>query len=64
MRFQVLGPVTAHDDLGGPVALRGPRYREVLARLILADRRVVPVSRLVDDLWDEPPADAVGAVRT
>ncbi len=64
MRFQVLGPVTAHDDLGRPVALRGPRYREVLARLILADRRVVPVSRLVDDLWDEPPADAVGAVRT
>ncbi|MFD4441745.1 BTAD domain-containing putative transcriptional regulator [Nocardia sp. NPDC058519] len=64
MRFQVLGPVTVHDDLGGPVALRGPRYREVLARLILANRRVVPVGRLVDDLWDEPPVDAVGAVRT
>ncbi|MFD3746277.1 BTAD domain-containing putative transcriptional regulator [Nocardia sp. NPDC058633] len=64
MRFQVLGPVAAHDDLGRPVALRGPRYREVLARLILAHRRVVPVGRLVDDLWDEPPADAVGAVRT
>ncbi|MFD4462557.1 BTAD domain-containing putative transcriptional regulator [Nocardia sp. NPDC058480] len=64
MRFQVLGPVTVHDDLGGPVALRGPRYREVLARLILAHRHVVPVSRLVDDLWDEPPANAVGAVRT
>ncbi|WP_410876286.1 AfsR/SARP family transcriptional regulator [Nocardia sp. A7] len=64
MRFQVLGPVLAHDDLGEPVALRGPRYREVLARLILAHRRIVPVSLLVEDLWDEPPADAVGAVRT
>ncbi|MFE5479852.1 BTAD domain-containing putative transcriptional regulator [Nocardia sp. NPDC056541] len=64
MRFQVLGPVIAHDDRGAPVALRGPRYREVLARLILAHRRVVPVGRLVEDLWDEPPPNAVGAVRT
>ncbi|MFD6397756.1 BTAD domain-containing putative transcriptional regulator [Nocardia sp. NPDC060249] len=64
MRFQVLGPVIAYDDRGAPVALRGPRYREVLARLILAHRRVVPVGRLVEDLWDEPPTNAVGAVRT
>ncbi|MFE1594102.1 BTAD domain-containing putative transcriptional regulator [Nocardia sp. NPDC058705] len=64
MRFQVLGPVLVHDDLGEPVALRGPRYREVLARLILARRRVVPVGLLVEDLWDVSPADAVGAVRT
>ncbi|MFD0359973.1 BTAD domain-containing putative transcriptional regulator [Nocardia sp. GCM10030253] len=64
MRFQVLGPVAVHDDLGEPVGLRGPRYREVLARLILAHRRVVPVGLLVEDLWDEPPGDAVGAIRT
>ncbi len=64
MRFQVLGPVVAADDLGGPIELRGPRYREVLARLILARRRVVPVGLLVEDLWDEPPTNAVGAVRT
>lgn len=64
MRFQVLGPVIAHDDRDEPVALRGPRYREVLARLILAHRRVVPVGRLVEDLWDDPPTNAVGAVRT
>ncbi|TCJ89711.1 AfsR/SARP family transcriptional regulator [Nocardia alba] len=64
MRFQVLGPILAHDDRGTPVALRGPRHREVLARLILAHRRVVPVGRLVEDLWDEPPPNAVGAVRT
>ena len=64
VRFGVLGPVTAWDDAGGPIALKGPRHRAVLARLIIARRRVVPVTRLVEDLWPDPPTDAVGAVRT
>ncbi|RNG27036.1 SARP family transcriptional regulator [Streptomyces botrytidirepellens] len=59
----MLGPVVAEGD-GGVLALKGPRHRAVLARLIVARRRVVPVSRLVEDLWDEPPAGAVGAVQT
>ena len=61
--FGVLGAVTAWR---GPhvLALKGPRHRAVLARLILARRRVVPVARLVEDLWDTPPPRAVGAVRT
>ncbi|MET9831145.1 BTAD domain-containing putative transcriptional regulator [Streptomyces sp. NPDC006385] len=63
-RFGVLGPVTAWDADGTAIDLKGPRHRSVLARLIVARGRVVPVSRLVDDLWTEPPADAVGAVRT
>ncbi|TDC64355.1 SARP family transcriptional regulator [Actinomadura sp. GC306] len=62
--FGVLGPVTAWDGSGDELPLKGPRHRAVLARLIIARGRVVPVSRLVDDLWDVPPADAVGAVRT
>ncbi|MBL1113837.1 winged helix-turn-helix domain-containing protein [Streptomyces sp. 110] len=66
--FGVLGPVVAWDadaDADGrAVALKGPRHRAVLARLIVARRRVVPVSRLVEDLWTEPPPGAVGAVRT
>ncbi|WP_405976619.1 winged helix-turn-helix domain-containing protein [Streptomyces sp. NBC_00988] len=65
--FGVLGPVAAWDGTGDTIALKGPRHRAVLARLLVARRRVVPVTRLVDDLWagqDEPPADAVGAVRT
>ncbi|MFI6014208.1 BTAD domain-containing putative transcriptional regulator [Streptomyces sp. NPDC051243] len=62
--FGVLGPVAAWDPDGDPIALKGPRHRSVLARLIVARGRVVPVSRLVDDLWTDPPADAVGAVRT
>ncbi len=61
--FGVLGPVTAGSG-EGPLALKGPRHRAVLARLIVARRRVVPVSRLVDDLWTDPPSGAVGALQT
>ncbi|GAA1299610.1 AfsR/SARP family transcriptional regulator [Streptomyces javensis] len=64
--FGVLGPVVAWDaDADGrAIALKGPRHRAVLARLIVARRRVVPVSGLIEDLWTEPPPGAVGAVRT
>ncbi|MEV8115447.1 AfsR/SARP family transcriptional regulator [Streptomyces xiamenensis] len=67
VEFEVLGPVTARDaDSGRPIALKGPRHRAVLARLLVARRRVVPVPRLVADLWedDAPPAGAVPALRT
>ncbi|MFD9052589.1 BTAD domain-containing putative transcriptional regulator [Streptomyces zaomyceticus] len=64
MEFGVLGPVAAWDGSGGELRLGGPRHREVLARLLVARRRTVPVSQLVADLWDEPTANAVGAVRT
>ncbi|WP_026876959.1 AfsR/SARP family transcriptional regulator [Jiangella gansuensis] len=64
MRFGVLGPVRAWNGAGQAVDLKGPRHREVLARLIVARGRVVPVSRLVYDLWDDPPDGAVVAVRT
>ncbi|WP_328938167.1 AfsR/SARP family transcriptional regulator [Streptomyces tauricus] len=64
--FGVLGPTVAFagDGDGRELALKGPRHRAVLARLIVARRRVVPVARLVEDLWTEPPAGAVGAVQT
>ncbi|MFF2730914.1 BTAD domain-containing putative transcriptional regulator [Streptomyces sp. NPDC058008] len=61
----MLGPVAAWDPDGTPLPLGAPRHREVLGRLLIARNRVVPVGRLVADLWgDEPPAGAVGAVRT
>ncbi|MFI2642417.1 BTAD domain-containing putative transcriptional regulator [Streptomyces sp. NPDC018610] len=63
IRFGVLGPVTAECE-DGPLDLKGPRHRAVLARLIVARRRVVPVARLVADLWPQPPAGAVGALQT
>ncbi|GAA4262687.1 BTAD domain-containing putative transcriptional regulator [Dactylosporangium darangshiense] len=62
--FGVLGPVVAWDGAGTPIDLKGPKHRAVLARLVVARGRLVPVSRLVDDLWQEPPPGAVGAVRT
>ncbi|WP_329003786.1 winged helix-turn-helix domain-containing protein [Kribbella sp. NBC_00709] len=62
MEFGVLGSVRAWD--GEPVDLKGPRHRAVLARLIVARGRVVPAGVLVDDLWMDPPAGALGALRT
>lgn len=66
MEFGVLGPVVAWEDEseGAPVDLRGPRHRAVLARLIVARGRVVPAQVLVDDLWINPPAGALSALRT
>ncbi|MEU4552381.1 BTAD domain-containing putative transcriptional regulator [Micromonospora violae] len=61
--FGVLGPVTAATERG-PVPLRGHRQRLVLGRLLIAQGRVVPVDRLVDDLWEVAPDGAVGAIRT
>ncbi|MGW4498828.1 BTAD domain-containing putative transcriptional regulator [Micromonospora sp. NPDC004336] len=61
--FGVLGPVVA-ANAAGPVALKGPRQRAVLARLLVARGRVVPVDRLVGDLWEAPTDGAVGAIRT
>jgi DNA-binding SARP family transcriptional activator len=61
--FGVLGPLTA-DNEQGPVNLKGLRHRAVLARLLIAKGRVVPVGWLIDDLWDDPPAGALGAVQT
>ncbi|NHC12985.1 BTAD domain-containing putative transcriptional regulator [Motilibacter deserti] len=61
--FRVLGPLEAYDG-GRPLDLKGPRHRAVLARLLVARRRVVPVRRLIDDLWEDPPEAALGAVQT
>lgn len=62
--FGVLGPIVAWDEAGAMIDVKGPKHRAVLARLVVARGRVVPVSRLVDDLWREPPPGAVSAVRT
>ncbi|MFI0404474.1 BTAD domain-containing putative transcriptional regulator [Actinomadura sp. 3N508] len=62
--FAVLGPVEA--SVGGRVvALGGGRQRALLVRLLLGADRVVPVDRLVDELWgDLPPASARTQVHT
>ncbi|ROP41650.1 BTAD domain-containing putative transcriptional regulator [Saccharothrix texasensis] len=64
VRFRVLGPLGAVGGRG-PLDLKGPRHRAVLARLLVARGRVVPVTRLIDDLWDDDAPDgALGAVQT
>ena len=65
MRIGVLGAVQAWRGDGGPIALGGLRHREVLARLVAAEGRMVTADTLVDDLWSvDPPAGALGALRT
>ncbi|MEU9338811.1 AfsR/SARP family transcriptional regulator [Streptomyces sp. NPDC048290] len=64
MRIDVLGTVRALHDDGSPVDLGGPRHREVLARLVAAEGRMVTTDTLVDDLWTDPPERALGALRT
>ena len=64
VKFGVLGPVTAGDGDGHPADLKGPRHRAVLARLIVARGRMVPLGVLIDDLWPVPPPGAPGAIRT
>lgn len=61
--FTVLGPLAAARG-EEPVALRGGRQRAVLARLLIARGRVVPVDRLAGDLWAEPPDGGIAAIRT
>ncbi|MFC0038067.1 BTAD domain-containing putative transcriptional regulator [Actinomadura rayongensis] len=61
--LRVLG--TFEAAVGGvPVPLGGPRQRAVLALLVAARGAVVPVDRLVDDLWHgEPPAKALASLQ-
>jgi len=64
IRFGVLGPVAAWNDSGDPIDLKGPQHRAVLARLLVARGRAVPLTALIEDLWEVPPRQPVGAVRT
>jgi WD40 repeat protein/serine/threonine protein kinase/DNA-binding SARP family transcriptional activator len=64
VRFGVLGPVEVSGG-NGPVPLGGPKQRTVLALLVLSANRVVPVERLIDDVWgDEPPETAKRTLHT
>jgi DNA-binding SARP family transcriptional activator len=63
-RFELLGPVRGWQD-GTELALGSPQQRGVLAMLLLARGRQVPLSGLIDGLWDgEVPRSATGTVRT
>ena len=63
LTFNVLGPLEV-EDASRQVGLKAPRHRAVLARLLIARGRVVPAQWLIDDLWDEAPEGALGALQT
>ncbi|MDI9887523.1 BTAD domain-containing putative transcriptional regulator [Streptomyces sp. HNM0645] len=64
IHIRVLGPIEVRDAEGRPVAVGSQRRRELLGRLVAAGGRAVPLSVLVDDLWEDPPTTAAGTVRT
>ncbi|TDC40116.1 transcriptional regulator [Micromonospora sp. 15K316] len=47
----MLGPLEVEVGTGGTVDLGGPRQRAVLALLLSARGEVVPVGRMINDLW-------------
>ena len=57
MDFQILGPFEAMDETG-PVKLTGGKQKALLALLLLHADRVVPMDRLVDDLWGDDVPDS------
>ena len=62
--YGLLGPVDVRVD-GCPVPLPGTRQQLLLAVLLVDANRVVPASRLIEELWGaDPPANPHGALRT
>ena len=58
LKLRVLGPLEARLD-GRPIPLGGAKQRSVLGVFLLRAGQVVPVQRLVYELWpDEPPVSA------
>ncbi|MEU4427386.1 BTAD domain-containing putative transcriptional regulator [Actinoplanes sp. NPDC024001] len=64
IHFRVLGNLEVQRN-GAPVVISAAKLRIILASLLLRAGRVVPVSVLVDRLWEhEPPAEARAALQT
>lgn len=64
LRFAVLGPVRAWRD-DEPLASGSPQQRALLVALLLRDGRTATAAELIDAIWgDEPPSQALAAVRT
>jgi DNA-binding SARP family transcriptional activator len=56
LQFRILGPLEVRNG-GEPVVLRAPRQQALLAVLILEANHVVPMSRLIDAIWDDVPPE-------
>ena len=69
MEFRILGPLEVRSG-GHPIRIGGARQQRLLAQLLLAPNRIVPVERLIDEVWESPPQsvrqqlhNAVGSLR-
>ncbi|MFD7610436.1 BTAD domain-containing putative transcriptional regulator [Streptomyces sp. NPDC059828] len=64
LRFSVLGPVRAWSE-GQALPSGSPQQRAVLAALLMREGRMATAAELIDAIWgDEPPSQALAAVRT
>jgi YVTN family beta-propeller protein len=63
MEYRVLGPLEVLDENGQKLRLGGTRQQSVLASLLLRAGQTVALDRLVDELWEEPPATASRTVQ-
>jgi DNA-binding SARP family transcriptional activator len=59
MEFRLLGPLEVAER-GRSLPLGGRKQRSLLAVLLLHANDVVPVERLIDDVWGESPPATVG----
>src|SRR5215207_11339403 len=63
MDFRILGPLAVRDG-DRELSLGGRQQRALLALLLLHANEVVPVDRIVDELWREaPPPSATKSVQ-
>ncbi|WP_338054155.1 AfsR/SARP family transcriptional regulator [Streptomyces spiramenti] len=63
-RFNILGTLEVLTADGEVLPTGGPVQERVLVALLLSPARVLPVSRLVEVVWDEePPATATHQIR-
>ncbi|MGN6692912.1 MAG: AfsR/SARP family transcriptional regulator, partial [Aquihabitans sp.] len=64
LQVSILGPVRA-TRRGTDLPLGGRRQKSVLVRLAIVGGDVVPVERIIDDLWGgEPPASAANTLQS
>ncbi len=64
MKYRVLGPIELETS-AGLIRIHSSCIQSMLATLLMSPRQVVPVERIIDDMWPEqPPRSAVENVRT
>jgi DNA-binding SARP family transcriptional activator len=65
MRFGLLGTLEVVGDGGEPVDVGGSQPRMLLAMLLAASGRIVPVDALIEAIWGEcPPGSAAGTLQS